>query len=246
MRATAQRTAERVKTRIAIAVEAAAKTATTARLRAAMAVGLLMPQMSCRPARVVVEQPVAHQRERVGEREHLGDDGERRRQRGDREQRAGEEARHDRDRRAARRCTPPGVGMRLASVSATPYMATASSAAAATNQAMPVARRVEVGAAQHGGRRSAPTTCSAVTASATTRLPSTISGRGIGAASRSRWAPLSRSTMTPMPANMQFSGISRPIVADGDEASCSRCRRPEAAERLARAPGRSRGRTAPA
>ena len=40
----------------------------------------------------------------------------------------------------------------------------------------------------------------------------TMSERGIGAASRSRWAPLSRSTITPMPANMQLIGTSSPIV----------------------------------
>ena len=34
----------------------------------------------------------------------------------------------------------------------------------------------------------------------------------IGAASSSRWAPLSRSTITPRPANIVFSGISSPIV----------------------------------
>ena len=39
----------------------------------------------------------------------------------------------------------------------------------------------------------------------------------MGAASSSRWAPLSRSTMTPMPANMQLSGIEQADVADGDE-----------------------------
>ena len=54
----------------------------------------------------------------------------------------------------------------------------------------------------------------------------------MGAASSSRWAPLSRSTMTPMPENIVFSGISRPIVADGDERLVVDAAAPEAAERL--------------
>lgn len=41
---------EWVKTRMEMAEKAAAMAATTARLSAAMAVVLLMPQMSCRPA----------------------------------------------------------------------------------------------------------------------------------------------------------------------------------------------------
>ena len=53
---------------------------------------------------------------------------------------------------------------------------------------------------------------SAVTPNATIRFPSTSSGRGTGAASSSRWAPDSRSTSTLSPANIVFSGISRPIV----------------------------------
>jgi hypothetical protein len=45
----AQRTAERVNTRIEIAVSATAHTATTARLSHASRVTLCMPQMSCSP-----------------------------------------------------------------------------------------------------------------------------------------------------------------------------------------------------
>ena len=56
------------------------------------------------------------------------------------------------------------------------------------------------------------TTWSAVISRATARLASTISERRTGAARRSRRAPVSRSRMTPMPANMQFNGISRPTV----------------------------------
>ena len=59
----------------------------------------------------------------------------------------------------------------------------------------------------------------AVIANATARLPSTSSRRGIGAASSSRWAPLSRSTITPSPANMVLSGIRRPIVPVATKAS---------------------------
>ena len=61
--------------------------------------------------------------------------------------------------------------------------------------------------------------CSAVIASATARLPSTSSARRIGAASNSRWAPLSRSTITPMPPNIVLSGISSPIVPVATKAS---------------------------
>ena len=103
--------------------------------------------------------------------------------------------------------------MRLASVSATPYMPTESSAAAARNQATPLAARVEVDPAQHcrgdqrgelepGHRERDRRGCRARAAAGES-----------GAASSSRWAPLSRSTITPMPENIAFSGISRPIVA---------------------------------
>jgi hypothetical protein len=43
-------------------------------------------------------------------------------------------------------------------------------------------------------------------------LPSTIVPREMGAASSSRRAPLARSTMTPIPAKVQVSGMSRPTV----------------------------------
>lgn len=47
---------------------------------------------------------------------------------------------------------------------------------------------------------------------ATAMLPSTIRLREIGAASSSRRAPPVRSTITPMPANVQVSGMSSPTV----------------------------------
>ena len=108
---------------MAIAVSAAAKTATTARLSAAIAVALLhVPDVV--EARGVAEQAVAHEGECVGERQELRDPGQEARQGADREQRAGEEPGDDRDRGDAARCTPPVLGTRLASVSATPYMPT--------------------------------------------------------------------------------------------------------------------------
>jgi len=55
-------------------------------------------------------------------------------------------------------------------------------------------------------------TWNALTATATDMLPSTISERGTGAASMSRWAPLSRSTIMPMPPRTQLSGTSSPMV----------------------------------
>src|SRR5947199_2636521 len=68
----------------------------------------------------------------------------------------------------------------------------------------------------------------AVIANATARFPSTSNPRGIGAARSSRWAPLSRSTITPRPATIVFSGISRPTVPVATNASyvapvCSAC-----------------------
>jgi hypothetical protein len=41
----------------------------------------------------------------------------------------------------------------------------------------------------------------------------------MGAARSSRRAPLSRSTMTPIPENMVFSGMSRPMVAMATKAA---------------------------
>ena len=55
-------------------------------------------------------------------------------------------------------------------------------------------------------------TWSRLTAMATARLPSTIRLRGMGAASSSLRAPLARSTMTPIPAKVQVSGMSSPTV----------------------------------
>jgi hypothetical protein len=48
-------------------------------------------------------------------------------------------------------------------------------------------------------------------------LPSTSSERGMGAASSSRWAPLSRSTRTLSPTNVVAQRDEQPDGADGDE-----------------------------
>ena len=63
----------------------------------------------------------------------------------------------------------------------------------------------------HPAAISAPT-WSRLTPMATAMLPSTIRARGMGAVSSSRRAPVARSTMTPMPAKVQVSGMSRPTV----------------------------------
>ena len=73
------------------------------------------------------------------------------------------------------------LGMRLAIVSATPYMKTAKPTAAPTNQAMPVALTWK-SAPRSAATPTSTATCSALSASATSRLPSTSSaprdGRG--------------------------------------------------------------------
>ena len=104
------------------------------------------------------------------------------------------------------------LGTRFASVSATPYMPTASSEAPPTKNAMPVAL-VWKSAPRSVAATIRTTTCRVVMANATARLPKTMSGRGIGAASMSRRAPLSRSTITPIPENMVLIGMSSPAVA---------------------------------
>lgn len=92
-----------------------------------------------------------------------------------------------------------------------PYMTMANSSAAATNQkTRPVVWYLAPRSAE------APISianCNAVMARAATRLPRTMEERLIGATRSSRMAPCWRSTMTPMPENMQLSGISRPAVA---------------------------------
>src|SRR6478752_7305106 len=104
-----------------------------------------------------------------------------------------------------------GLGTRAASDSAAPYMPTVKSAAPPRNQSTP-------GPATSKWMPRARATpirtpiWSAVTPNATIRFPSTSSGRGTGAASSSRCAPDSRSTSTLRPANIVFSGISRPMV----------------------------------
>jgi hypothetical protein len=99
----------------------------------------------------------------------------------------------------------------LAIVSATPYIATASAAAAPRNQARPVAD-TSSSAPRSTDAPMSTATWSAVVARATARLASTSSGRLTGAASRSRRAPPSRSTTAPMPANIALSGMSRPAM----------------------------------
>ena len=97
-----QRTAARVKVRMAIVVSRPANAATTARLSTAIS-GRVRHAPDVVQAARVAEQAVAHERERVREREHPGEAGEEPRQRGDREQRTREEERHDRQRRQTRR-----------------------------------------------------------------------------------------------------------------------------------------------
>ena len=110
------------------------------------------------------------------------------------------------------------LGTRPASVSATPYMPTVKSVAAAANQTIPVAEAWK-SIPRAAATAISTTTCSAVIAKATARLPRTSSGRGIGAASSSRRAPFSRSTITLRPANIVLRGISRPIVPVATNAS---------------------------
>src|SRR5919204_2981097 len=101
--------------------------------------------------------------------------------------------------------------MRPASVSATPYIPTVKRAPAPRNQATPAPVTSKwIPRATANPIRTA--IWSAVIANATTRLPSTRSGLGIGAARSSRWAPLSRSTITLRPEKRVLSGIRRPIV----------------------------------
>ncbi len=101
--------------------------------------------------------------------------------------------------------------MRLAIVSATPYMKTAKPNAATANHAIPVALTWK-SAPRSAATPTRTAICRALSASATARLPSTSSARGIGAASSSRWAPLSRSMMTLSPAKTVVRGTSRPTV----------------------------------
>src|SRR3954447_14872317 len=102
-------------------------------------------------------------------------------------------------------------GMRLASVSAIAYMRTVSATAAATNHATPAALASNVAPRTTATATSTPT-CSAARPSTTTAFATTSSARGIGAARSSRWAPLSRSTITLSPANTAVNGTSSPTV----------------------------------
>lgn len=104
------------------------------------------------------------------------------------------------------------VAMTLASTSETPYMATAKTTTVATNQLMPGARKLK-SAPRRAARVTRTITCRPLSSVATIRLAATINGRRIGADSRSRWAPLMRSTITPIPDDMQLNGIRVPRVA---------------------------------
>ena len=102
-------------------------------------------------------------------------------------------------------------GTRLARISAIPYMPTVNSSAAPRNHSSP-APLVWKSIPRSSANPISVTTCSAVTAIATSRFAITSSDLGTGAASSSRCAPLSRSTIALSPENIVFSGISRPTV----------------------------------
>ena len=113
----------------------------------------------------------------MGQRQDLGDPGQHRRQRADREQRAGEEPRHDRDRGQRGRCTPPAadaVGERLGHAV---HADARAARRAPTNQSDAAAPRGSRSPRSVAAPISAAS-CSAVTASATARLPNTSSERG--------------------------------------------------------------------
>jgi hypothetical protein len=99
---TRYRTAARVNTRMEIRVRAGANVTTTASLRPAMSVAFCIPKMSRKACALAIEQPAAHQRELVGERQEPCEPRESHRQHLHREQRASEEPRHDLDRRRRR------------------------------------------------------------------------------------------------------------------------------------------------
>ena len=109
-------------------------------------------------------------------------------------------------------------GTRPARISATPYIPTPKAAAAARNQSTPP---VEAWKWMPRAAAAAISTaiCKPVIADATIRFPSTSSGRGTGAASSSRCAPCSRSTITLSPENIMLSGISSPTVPIATNAS---------------------------
>ena len=112
------------------------------------------------------------------------------------------------------------LGTLAASVSAAPYIAIVNSEAAARNQ-----RNPDPVTWKWIPRARATTSSTAtwrpVIANATIRFPTTSSAREIGAVRSSRCAPDSRSTSTPMPANIVLSGISSPIVPVATKASYS-------------------------
>jgi hypothetical protein len=85
----------------------------------------------------VAEQPVADEREPVGERENLREPGEEAGQGTDRKERAGEEPGTIAI-AGTRAMYSSALGTRLARVSAAPYMPTVKRAVAAMNQTMPV------------------------------------------------------------------------------------------------------------
>ena len=102
-------------------------------------------------------------------------------------------------------------GIRLARISAIPYMAMVKPAVAPRNQSTPLVVAWKW-MPRATARPSRVAICSPVIATATMRLPKTSSARGTGAARSSRCAPCSRSTITPSPRNSVFSGTSSPTV----------------------------------
>ena len=133
------RRAARVNTRMPRAMNVAAKRPTNARLRNASPVVLPIPQMSCKPVPRWPTQAVAHQRQGVSERQEPW------RTRSGLPGRApiGNSAPAKNQGRIATAGVAPMYsscfGIRLASVSATPYMKTANGTTAATNQSTPEA-----------------------------------------------------------------------------------------------------------
>src|SRR4030095_9300844 len=103
------------------------------------------------------------------------------------------------------------VGMRLASTSEIPYMAMEKVSAVATNNTTPVARTSK-SAPRRAAQVTSTASCSMERRGANDMLAATSDDRGSGGASRSRGAPLTRSTRTPSPEDMQLNGRRIPTV----------------------------------
>ena len=139
-----------------------------------------------------------------------------RRQRADREQRAGQEPRHDRD-RGTRAMYSSCFGTRLASVSAprTSHREQDGRGEEPADPGVLALKSIPRATPRPSGRRSGtrrpparPRGC---------RTPATIGGSAPPAGRVAR--PASRSTITPIPANMQLIGMSSPIVPIATKAS---------------------------